>query len=96
MSGFGEMRGWSDFERDLWNGGYGPAGAWWMHPDDEDDDRLSDGSQPTSPVSAAAPDPYRDAEHAVGCPANDLDPLDHSPCVCGLRDTINPWGRVHP
>lgn len=25
--------------------------------------------------------------------ASDLDPLDHTPCSCGLRDLIDPWGR---
>ena len=33
------------------------------------------------------------AEHRLGCEANDLDPLDHTPCTCGLRDILNPWGR---
>ena len=31
--------------------------------------------------------------HDVGCEANDLDPMDHSPCTCGLRAIHNPWGR---
>lgn len=93
MGEFGEMRGWSDFERDMWNGGYGPTGAWWMRDDDDDDFHLSHGSSPA--ITIAATDPY-DAEHAVGCAANDLDPLDHSPCTCGLRAAVNPWGRKHP
>lgn len=39
------------------------------------------------------PPPELDVEHAVGCAANDLDPLDHTPCACGLRLKFNPWGR---
>lgn len=30
--------------------------------------------------------------HGVGCSANDLDQLDHSPCTCGLRKFYNPKG----
>jgi hypothetical protein len=32
--------------------------------------------------------------HDDGCPANDMDPLDHSSCTCGLRKLYNPWGRA--
>lgn len=32
-------------------------------------------------------------EHEAGCMANDMDPLDHAPCTCGLRDLCDPWGR---
>jgi len=91
MSGFGEMRGMTDFERDMWNGGYGPSGKWWMR-DDEPDCRLSDGSIPET----APPAMFDDPEHSVTCKANDLDPLDHAPCTCGLRATVNPWGRPYP
>lgn len=35
-------------------------------------------------------------EHSPGCKANDLDTLDHTPCVCGLRRLYNPWGRKDP
>jgi hypothetical protein len=35
-------------------------------------------------------------EHSPGCRANDLDPLDHTPCTCGLRRLYNPWGRKDP
>ena len=30
--------------------------------------------------------------HDVGCAANDLDYLDHTPCTCGLRKFHNPKG----
>ena len=36
-------------------------------------------------------EPY--LHHDVGCEANDLDLLDHSPCTCGLRAFYNPWNR---
>lgn len=32
--------------------------------------------------------------HWSGCPANDLDPLDHAPCTCGLRQHYDPWNRL--
>lgn len=35
----------------------------------------------------------RYAAHDTGCAANDMDPLDHSPCTCGLRQFYNPWNR---
>jgi hypothetical protein len=38
----------------------------------------------------------RYVQHDVGCSANDLDPLDHSPCTCGLRSFYNPFGRKAP
>ena len=46
------------------------------------------------------PDPITEAiarylQHDVGCGANDLDYLDHSPCTCGLRAHYNPKG-IHP
>jgi hypothetical protein len=31
--------------------------------------------------------------HDAGCTANDLDPLDQSPCTCGLRQFYDPWNR---
>lgn len=31
--------------------------------------------------------------HDDGCPANDLDYLDRSPCTCGLRRYHNPKGQ---
>ena len=35
-------------------------------------------------------------QHDVGCSANDLDPMDHTPCTCGLRAFYNPWNRKEP
>lgn len=35
----------------------------------------------------------RYVSHERGCEANDLDPLDHTPCTCGLRAFFNPWNR---
>lgn len=34
--------------------------------------------------------------HDVGCSANDLDHLDHTPCTCGLRALYNPKGTAMP
>lgn len=31
-------------------------------------------------------------QHDIDCPANDLDPLDSSPCTCGLRYFYDPKG----
>lgn len=99
MGGFGEMRGMSEFERDLWNGGYGPSGMWWMQDDEGEDEccasndleRLSDESVGLK-AKIEALTLY--VQHNTGCMANDLDYLDHSPCTCGLRTLYNPKGET--
>ena len=46
------------------------------------------------PIAAAIPEAIiRYLQHDIGCEANDLDPLDHAPCTCGLREFYNPWNR---
>lgn len=32
-------------------------------------------------------------QHDSTCRANDLDPLDHTACSCGLRQYYDPWKR---
>lgn len=69
---------------------------------DEYDDGYDHDFKPVA-VVVSGPAPSSDAfklehlmryvQHDAGCIANDLDPLDRSPCTCGLRQIHNPWGR---
>lgn len=50
--------------------------------------------QAQSTTAGISPQPdYSGKEHSVSCKANDLDPMDHTVCTCGLRQKFNPWGR---
>lgn len=69
---------------------------------DEDDDSGYERSQPVPPPAPSMTDAerieglLRYVAHDVGCSANDLDPLDHAECACGLRRFYNPFGRKDP
>ena len=50
-------------------------------------------TEPTPKPQATIKDLERYLHHEESCQANDLDPLDHAPCTCGLRVFFNPWNR---
>lgn len=67
---------------------YYPGGQWLYFAADHDGEKLC--------LQSDVERLSRYLTHDVGCKANDLDYLDHTPCTCGLRALYNPKGTRMP